>query len=81
MHLITDSKKLKTGDFMDINWKRKLTSRKFWAAIVGFITPILLAFGVSESITMQVTAIVTAGASVVAYIIGEGFIDACGKEE
>lgn len=66
---------------MDINWKRKLTSRKFWAAVVGFITPILLAFGVSDSVTTQITAIITAGAAVVAYIIGEGFIDACGKEE
>lgn len=65
---------------MNTNWKRKLTSRKFWAAVAGFITPIMLAFGVSESITTQVTAIVMAGAAVVAYIIGEGFIDACGKE-
>ncbi len=66
---------------MDINWKRKLTSRKFWAAVVGFITPIMLAFGVSDSVTTQVTAIIMAGAAVVSYIIGEGFIDACGKEE
>ena len=66
---------------MDINWKRKLTSRKFWAAVVGVVTPILLAFGVSDSVTTQITAIITAGAAVVAYIIGEGFIDACGKEE
>lgn len=24
---------------MNIDWKRKLTSRKFWAAVVGFVTP------------------------------------------
>ena len=66
---------------MDINWKRKLTSRKFWVAVVGFIAPIMLAFGVSDSITTQVTAIIMAGASVVSYIIGEGFIDAFGKED
>lgn len=65
---------------MQINWKQKLTSRKFWVAVVGFITPIMLAFGVSESVTAQVTAIITSGAAVVAYIIGEGFADACGKE-
>lgn len=68
------------GDSMKINWKQKLTSRKFWAAIIGFVTPIMLAFGVSESVTAQVTAIITSGAAVVAYIIGEGFVDACGKE-
>lgn len=65
---------------MEINWKQKLTSRKFWAAVIGFVTPIMLAFGVSESVTAQVTAIITSGAAVVAYIIGEGFVDACGKE-
>lgn len=66
---------------MEINWKQKLTSRKFWAAIIGFVTPIMLAFGVSESVSAQVTAIITSGAAVVAYIIGEGFVDACGREE
>lgn len=65
---------------MEINWKQKLTSRKFWAAVVGFVTPIMLAFGVSESVTAQVAAIITSGAAVVAYIIGEGFVDACGRE-
>ena len=65
---------------MNADWKRKLTSRKFWAAVAGFASPIMLAFGVSESLTMQVTAIIMSGAAVVAYIIGEGFIDACGKE-
>lgn len=65
---------------MKINWKQKLTSRKFWAAVIGFVTPIMLAFGISESVTAQVTAIITSGAAVVAYIIGEGFVDACGKE-
>ena len=27
---------------------RKLTSRKFWVAVVAFITPLLLAFGLDE---------------------------------
>ena len=66
---------------MKINWKKKLTSRKFWAAIIGFITPIMLAFGVSDSVTTQIAAIIMAGATVVSYIIGEGFVDACGKGE
>ncbi len=61
---------------MKIDWKRKLTSRKFWAAVVGFITPLLVAFGVSESDTAQVVAIIMAGASLIAYIIGEGLVDA-----
>ena len=59
-----------------IDWKRKLTSRKFWMAIVAFITPLMLAFGVTESDAAQVTAIIMAGADVMAYIIAEGMVDA-----
>ena len=61
---------------MTIDWKRKLTSRKFWAAIVGFVTPMLLAFGIAESDVTQLVAIIMAGADVVAYIIAEGLVDA-----
>lgn len=58
------------------NWKQKLTSRKFWAAIVGFVTPTLLAFGVADNVATQVAGIIMAGAAVVAYIVGEGLVDA-----
>lgn len=61
---------------MIINWKQKLTSRKFWAAIVGFVTPMMLAFGVSDNVVTQVAGIIMAGATAIAYIIGEGLVDA-----
>lgn len=61
---------------MKINWKQKLTSRKFWAAIITFVTTILVAFGVPDLTIEQVAAIITAGSSMVAYIIGEGLVDA-----
>lgn len=61
---------------MDIDWKRKLTSRKFWAAIAEFVTMLILAFGGNQETAVQVTALIMAGAAVVAYIIGEGLIDA-----
>ncbi len=66
---------------MNINWKQKLTSRKFWAAVIGFITPVMLAFGMADETATQVAAIVMSGATVVSYIIGEGFVDAVGKGE
>ena len=62
-----------------IDWKRKLTSRKFWVAVAAFITPLMLAFGVSESDTTEIVAIIMAGADVVAYIIAEGLVDASQK--
>ena len=54
---------------------RKLTSRKFWLAVVSFVTPLLLAFGIAESEVTQITAIIMAGADVLAYIIAEGMAD------
>lgn len=59
-----------------MNWRDKLSSRKFWAAVVNFVTNLLLAFRVAESDVAQVAAIIMAGAGVVAYIIGEGITDA-----
>lgn len=59
-----------------IDWRKKLTSRKFWMAVVAFITPLLLAFGVAENDVTQIVAIIMAGADVVAYIIAEGLVDA-----
>jgi uncharacterized membrane protein len=62
-----------------INWKRKLTSRKFWAAVVGFITAILIAFKVDNLTVEQVTAVISALGVLVAYILGEGLADSGGK--
>jgi uncharacterized membrane protein len=59
-----------------INWKQKLTSRKLWAAIVSFVALLVVALGGTEAQATQITALIMAGATVVAYIIGEGMIDA-----
>lgn len=59
-----------------IDLKRKLTSRKFWLAIIGFVTPLIIAFGGSAETAEQVAALIMAGATVVAYIFAEGFTDA-----
>ena len=60
---------------MKTDWKSKLTSRKFWAAVAGFVAPLLLAFGVSESVVSEVTGIIMSGSTVIAYIIAEGMVD------
>lgn len=61
---------------MKIDWRAKLSSRKFWAALVGFVTPTLLAFGATENTASQVAAIIMAGGAVIAYILSEGMVDA-----
>lgn len=59
-----------------IDWKRKLTSRKLWVAVSSFVVLLLIACGVNRSSAESVAAIIMAGASVIAYIIGEGLTDA-----
>lgn len=68
---------------MKIDWKRKLTSRKLWVAAAGFATGLIFAFGGSSETAETVSGCIMAGASVVAYIVGEGLADAANnnKEE
>ena len=61
---------------MKVDWKKKLTSRKLWAAVVSFVSMLMLGLGYAESAAAQVASIIMAGASVVAYIVGEGLVDA-----
>ncbi len=60
----------------NINWSQKLSSRKFWAALIGFVTAILYAFNVAETNITQVAGIITAGSTLVIYILTEGYVDA-----
>lgn len=59
----------------EIDWKRKLTSRKFWAAIALFVSGLMTALG-KGSQAETVAGLIMQGAAVVAYIIGEGLADA-----
>ena len=61
---------------MKVDWKKKLSSRKFWVAVVGFVTPLLLAFGVVQDNVTQIAAIIMAGGALIAYILGESNVDA-----
>lgn len=55
---------------------RKFTSRKLWTAVASFVGMMMVALGWAESEATQVTALIMAGASVIAYIVGEGLTDA-----
>lgn len=59
-----------------IDWKKKLTSRKFWAAVCNFVGMLVMAFGASTGTAEKITALIMAGATVIAYIIAEGLVDA-----
>lgn len=74
LDLTERSTKLQT--ISNIDWVRKLTSRKFWLAIANFVTMLIVAFGGTDNQATQVASIIMAGATVIAYIIGEGLTDA-----
>lgn len=54
---------------------RKLTSRKFWTVVASFVSMMIVACGGTDNQATQITALIMAGAAVVAYIIGEGLTD------
>jgi len=67
---------MKGGEIMKIDWKQKLSSRKFWAAITSLVVAVFAIFGVDQLTTEQVIAVVAAIGALTAYILSEGYVDA-----
>ena len=62
------------------DWIRKLCSRKFWAAVAGFVTG-LVAFISSPSGSQEaIGGLIMSFGTLVAYIVGEGMADAAGAK-
>ena len=60
---------------------RKLTSRKFWLAVAAFVTELIIAFKGDAELAETLSGMIMAGATVIAYIVGEGLIDAGNTEK
>ncbi len=58
-----------------IDWKSKLSSRKFWIAVVGFVSAICAIFAMPDGTITQITTIIMSFGTMIAYIIGEGIAD------
>lgn len=58
-----------------IDWVKKLTSRKFWLALIGFVSALLIAFKVDAGSVEQITSIIMSFGTLIAYILAEGFVD------
>ena len=68
---------------MKTDWKRKLTSRKWWESVAALVSGLILAFGGGDETAQTVSGCIMAAAAVVGYTIGEGLADGTnnGKEE
>lgn len=64
-----------------MDWKRKLTSRKFWAAVVGVVVSLMVLFGADTQQQERIVAVISSSAVLISYIIGEGMVDKENKEE
>lgn len=60
---------------MKIDWKRKLTSRKWWMSIITLVVAMIQLFGAPEQLISQVSGTIMAIAAVVSYTIAEGMAD------
>ena len=60
---------------MKIDWKRKLTSRKLWISLANFVSMLYIYFGHAVSDGEKIAAIILAGGTFIAYVIGEGLAD------
>lgn len=58
-----------------MDWKRKLSSRKFWLAIAMFVSGLIVAFGGKQEMADTVMGCIMQGAAVIAYIVAEGLVD------
>jgi hypothetical protein len=60
------------------DWKRKLSSRKFWSLLAALVVSCLTAFGGTEELALQITGIISAVGACVVYMLAEGMADSAG---
>lgn len=59
-----------------MDWKQKLTSRKFWAAVAGFVTGLIVYAQNPTGSPEAIGGLIMSAGSIISYIFGEGWADA-----
>lgn len=59
---------------------RKLTSRKFWVAVAGFVSGLIVALDGDAETAETISGLILQGASVLGFLLAEGLADAAHKE-
>ena len=54
---------------------KKFTSRKFWIAVAGLVSGVVIMLGADAEQSQNVYGVVLSAASVICYIFGEGLCD------
>ena len=58
-----------------MNWKQKLSSRKFWALIAALVVSCMTAFGAETGTIANITGVITAVGACMMYMLAEGVAD------
>ena len=58
------------------NFIKKISSRKLWTAVLGIVSGLSIVFGADQGVISTLSGAVVSVASVIAYIVTEGKIDA-----
>ena len=64
-----------------MNWKKKLSSRKFWAAISGVVISVMVAFNADAGSQEKVAGVIAATGTLAVYMLAEGSTDKAAIEE
>ena len=65
---------------MKIDWARKLSSRKFWIAIAGLVSGLIIYCGGTPERATATEGIIMSIASIVTYILAEAVADSANYE-
>ena len=63
-----------------INWGQKLSSRKFWVAMIALVVSVVAFTNCDQGTTEKIVALVGAIGSMVMYMLSETMVDAAREE-
>ena len=60
---------------MKIDWKNKLSSRKFWAMLAALVISVMTLFGIGELTSEQVAVVISGIGALCVYMLSESAVD------
>lgn len=66
---------------MKIDWVRKLSSRKFWVAVAGFVSGLIIYLGGTPERAAATEGLILSGASIIVYMLAEAVADAAHADD
>ena len=66
---------------MKINWKQKLSSRKFWALLTALAVSLLTALGAGANTVEKTTGVIGSVSACLIYMLSESIVDAAQKKD